>query len=173
MFSSALEHLFMGPFNKKFSKWFSGASLSRFYWLKYYGLCKVNGKGQQIILEFLAGNSLTVAHFERTPFYVLSLVFKPFPLSEFTQRVLLLMCLLSTAGGSLGVIPPPPGGMAPKLAPPPGTGASPAAGRRGVQSHPQASFPGMDAFAPAPTGQQQSQQQNTTSDWGDFTAASG
>ena len=71
------------------------------------------------------------------------------------------------------MIPPPPGGVTPKLAPPPGSGASPAAGRRAVQSQPQAPFPFMDSFVPTSTVQQPSQQQTTTSDWGDFTAASG
>ncbi|XP_020608276.1 adaptin ear-binding coat-associated protein 1-like [Orbicella faveolata] len=78
------------------------------------------------------------------------------------------------AGGGLGVIPPPPGGMAPKLAPPPGAGASPASMKRTVhQSQPQAPFPDMGAFASSSKVQQQNQQQKTTSEWGDFTAASG
>ena len=81
---------------------------------------------------------------------------------------------LSIAGGGLGVIPPPPGGMAPKLAPPPGAGASPASMKRTVhQSQPQAPFPDMGAFASSSNVQQQNQQQKTTSEWGDFTAASG
>ena len=86
-----------------------------------------------------------------------------------------LIFLFSTAGGGLGVVPPPPGGMAPKLAPPPGTGASPASGRRTFQSQPQDAFPSMDSFGSASTTQQRSQQPKTTptSDWGDFTAASG
>lgn len=82
-------------------------------------------------------------------------------------------CLFSTAGGGLGIIPPPPGGVAPKIAPPPGSGASPAAGRRAVQPHTQAPFPSMDNFGASSTVQQQSQQQKTMPDWGDFTSASG
>ncbi|XP_073250688.1 adaptin ear-binding coat-associated protein 2-like isoform X2 [Porites lutea] len=77
------------------------------------------------------------------------------------------------AGGGLGIIPPPPGGVAPKIAPPPGSGASPAAGRRAVQPHTQAPFPSMDNFGASSTVQQQSQQQKTMPDWGDFTSASG
>ncbi|XP_068699590.1 adaptin ear-binding coat-associated protein 1-like isoform X2 [Montipora foliosa] len=82
------------------------------------------------------------------------------------------------AGGGLAVIPPPPGGMAPKLAPPPGTGAaSPASSRRAFPSNPQAAFPSMDSFGSS-SGVHQSQPQKnttttTTSEWGDFTAASG
>ena len=82
-------------------------------------------------------------------------------------------CLFSTAGGGLGIIPPPPGGVAPKIAPPPGSGASPAAGRRAVQPHTQAPFPSLDNFGASSTVQQQSQQQKTMPDWGDFTSASG
>ena len=83
-------------------------------------------------------------------------------------------CLLSTAGGGLGAFPPPPGGVAPKLAPPPGAGASPVSTKRTVhQSQPPAPFPDMGAFASSSTAPQQSQQQKTTSEWGDFTAASG
>lgn len=85
-----------------------------------------------------------------------------------------LFCQISTAGGGLGVIPPPPGGMAPKLAPPPGTGASPTSAKRTVQHfQPQAAFPDMGDFGSSSTVQQQSQQQKATSEWGDFTAASG
>ena len=83
------------------------------------------------------------------------------------------LSLFSTGGGGLGVLPPPPGGVAPKLAPPPGSGASPAAGRRVVHPHSQVPFPSMDDFGSAPVVQQQSQQQKSTSDWGDFTSASG
>lgn len=80
----------------------------------------------------------------------------------------------STAGGGLGAFPSPPGGMAPKLAPPPGgAGASPAAGKRAIHHpQPQVPFPDMGDFASTSTVQQQSQQQKTTSEWGDFTAAS-
>ena len=78
------------------------------------------------------------------------------------------------AGGGFGVIPPPPGGLAPKLAPPPGAGASPASGRRQSPNfQPQAPFPDMGSFGSMSTVPQQSQQQSTTSDWGDFTSASG
>ena len=64
--------------------------------------------------------------------------------------------------------------MAPKLAPPPGAGASPTSMKRTVhQSQLQAPFPDMGAFASTSNVQQQSQQQKTTSEWGDFTSASG
>lgn len=78
------------------------------------------------------------------------------------------------AGGGFGVFPPPPGGLAPKLAPPPGAGASPASGRRPSPNfQPQAPFPDMGSFGSMSTVPQQSQQHSTTSDWGDFTSASG
>ncbi|XP_029183246.2 adaptin ear-binding coat-associated protein 2-like [Acropora muricata] len=79
------------------------------------------------------------------------------------------------SGGGLNVIPPPPGGVAPKLAPPPGSGASPASPRRTFTTNSPASFPGMGSFGPT-TVVHHSQQPKTTvtsSEWGDFTAASG
>ena len=70
-------------------------------------------------------------------------------------------------GGSTGLIAPPPGGIAPKLAPPPGAGMSPASHRRTTPAPNQPPFPAMDNFASGSSVRQPSQPQRAT-DWGDF-----